>query len=89
MALIMSHLQGRELKSFSCMQVQDNLLFIIHIGMRRTLCVFSSYVNSMNHMYAYSRDRKIEFRMVSAQHFINEALGEDLVPELADEAEEE
>ncbi len=43
----------------------------------------------MNHTYAYSRDRKIEFRMVSAQHFINEALGEDLVPELADEAEEE
>ncbi len=27
--------------------------------------------------------------MVSAQHFINEALGEDLVPEQADEAEEE
>ncbi len=28
----------------------------------------------MNHMYAYSRDnRKIKFRMASAQHFINEA----------------
>ncbi len=30
----------------------------------------------MNHMYAYLRnDRKIKFRMVSVQHFINEAPG--------------
>ncbi len=30
----------------------------------------------MNQMYAYSRDnRKIKFRMVSVQHFINEAQG--------------
>ncbi len=36
--------------------------------------VFCSYIHSMNHTYAYSRDdRKIKFRMVSAQHFINEA----------------
>ncbi len=35
--------------------------------------VFCSYVHSMNQTYAYSRyDRKIKFRMVSAQHFINE-----------------
>ncbi len=39
-------------------------------------CVFCMYVHFMNHMYAYLRDdRKIKFRMVSAQHFINEALG--------------
>ncbi len=32
----------------------------------------------MNQTYAYSRyDRKIKFRMVSAQHFINEAPGID------------
>ncbi len=38
--------------------------------------VFCSYVHSMNQTYAYSRyDRKIKFRMVSAQHFINEAPG--------------
>ncbi len=31
----------------------------------------------MNHTYAYLRNyRKINFRMVSAQHFINEAPGE-------------
>ncbi len=35
---------------------------------------FCSYVHSMNRTYAYLRnDRKIKFRMVSAQHFINEA----------------
>ncbi len=33
----------------------------------------------MNQTYAYSRyDRKIKFRMVSPQHFINEAPGEPL-----------
>ncbi len=33
----------------------------------------------MNQTYAYSSyDRKIKFRMVSAQHFINEAPGEVL-----------
>ncbi len=38
--------------------------------------VFCSYVNSMNCTYAYLRnDRKIKFRMVSAQHFVNEAPG--------------
>ncbi len=38
--------------------------------------VFCSYVHSMNHTYAYLRDdHKIKFRMVSAQHFINEAPG--------------
>ncbi len=36
--------------------------------------VFGLDVNSMNHTYAYSRvDCKIKFRMVSVQHFINEA----------------
>ncbi len=40
--------------------------------------VFCSYVHSMNHTYAYLRnDCKIKFRMVSAQHFINEAPGAD------------
>ncbi len=72
MTLIRSRLQGRELKPFNC--VQDHLRFIIsHLKEMRTL-VFCSYVHSMNQMYAYSRyDRKIKFRMVSAQHFINEA----------------
>ncbi len=38
-----------------------------------------TYVHFMNHTYAYSRnDRKINFRMVSAQHFINETPGTDL-----------
>ncbi len=38
--------------------------------------VFCSYIHSMNRMYAYLRnDRKIKFRTVSAQHFINEAPG--------------
>ncbi len=38
-----------------------------------------SYVHSMNHMYAYLiDDRKIKFRMVSVQHFINEAPGDAL-----------
>ncbi len=38
--------------------------------------VFCSYVHSMNRTYAYLRnDRKIKFRMVSVQHFINEAPG--------------
>ncbi len=33
----------------------------------------------MNHTYAYLRnDHKIKFRMVSAQHFINEAPGTSL-----------
>ncbi len=37
---------------------------------------FCSYVHSMNHTNAYLRnDRKIKFRMVSAQHFINETPG--------------
>ncbi len=49
---------------------------ISYLKETRTLCVFSSYVHSMNHTYAYSRDdRKIKFRMLSAQHFINEAPG--------------
>ncbi len=35
---------------------------------------FCSYVHSMNRTYANLRnDRKIKFRMVSVQHFINEA----------------
>ncbi len=34
---------------------------------------FCSYVHSMNCTYAYLiNDRKIKFRMLSAQHFINE-----------------
>ncbi len=46
---------------------------ISHLNETRT-CVFFSYIHSINHMYLYSRDdRKIKFRMVSAQHFINEA----------------
>ncbi len=46
---------------------------ISHLKEKRTR-IFSTYVHSMNHTYAYSRDdRKIKFRMVSAQHFINEA----------------
>ncbi len=40
----------------------------------RFLCL--QYVHSMNHLYAYLRvDRKINFTMVSVQHFINEAHG--------------
>ncbi len=38
--------------------------------------VFCTYVHFMNHTYAYLRDdHKINFRMVSVQHFINEAPG--------------
>ncbi len=51
-----------------------------HIWKRETedmhTCVFCLYIQSMNHTYAYLRDdRKIKFRMVSAQYFINEAPG--------------
>ncbi len=60
MTLIRSRLQGRELKPFSCIsndQVQDHLRFIDFTSERD----------------AYLRDdRKIKFRMVSAQHFVNE-----------------
>ncbi len=39
------------------------------------MCVFCAYVHSMNHTHAYLRDdRKIKFRMVSVQYFINEVL---------------
>ncbi len=71
MTLIRSRLQGRELKPFSCAQVQDHLRFIDFTS-ERDFCL---YVHSMNRTYAYLRnDRKIKFRIVSAQHFINEAL---------------
>ncbi len=37
-------------------------------------CVFCVYVHFMNHTYAYLRnDFKINFRMVSVQHFIKDA----------------
>ncbi len=37
---------------------------------------FCLYVHSMNQTYVYSRyDSKIKFRMVSLQHFVNEAAG--------------
>ncbi len=40
------------------------------------MCVFYTHVHFMNHPYAYLRDdRKINFKMVSVQHFINEAQG--------------
>ncbi len=69
MRLIRSRLQGRELKPFSCVQVQDHLQFIDFKSVR------DAYVRFMNHTYTYLRDdRKIGFRMVFAQHFINEAL---------------
>ncbi len=70
--LIMSNLQGRVLKPFSCAQVQDNLQFIdFDRGVR---VFFYAYFHSMNHMCTYLRDyHKIKFRMGSAQHFINEA----------------
>ncbi len=75
MTLIRGRLQGREMKPFSCTQVQDHLRFIDFTSEREVyvhfLCV---YIHSMNHTYAYLRDdHKITFRMVSAQHFINEA----------------
>ncbi len=73
MTLIRHRLQSRDLKLFSCAQIQDNLWFIDFTSERR-MCVFCTYVHSMNHTYTYLRnDRKIYFRMVSAQHFINEA----------------
>ncbi len=74
MTLIRSRLQGRELKPFSCTHVQDHLRFIDFTFERaRDFCL---YVHSMNRTYAYLRnDRKIKFRIVSAQHFINEAPG--------------
>ncbi len=78
MILIRSRLQGRELKPFNCAQVQDHLRFIVFTSERDAYARFCSYVHSMNQTYAYSRyDRKIKFRMVSAQHFINEAPGID------------
>ncbi len=68
MTLIRSRLQGRELKPFICVQVHVQHMKEMHT------CVFCMCLHSMNHTYAYSRDdRKIKFRMVSAQHFINEA----------------
>ncbi len=75
MILIRSRLQGRELKPVNCAQVQDHLRFIDLSSERyayaRFLFVRKFY---MNRTYAYLRnDRKIKFRMVSAQHFINEA----------------
>ncbi len=64
---------SRELKTFSCVQAQDHLR-ITDFTSERDAYVHFLYVHSMNHTYAYSRDdRKIKFRMVSAQHFINEA----------------
>ncbi len=40
------------------------------------MCAFCSYIHSMNHTYTYLRnDRKIKFRMVSAQNVINEDPG--------------
>ncbi len=75
MILIRSRLQGRELKPVNCVQVQDHLRFIDFTSERETRD-FCSYVHSMNRTYAYLRnDRKIKFRMDSAQHFINEAPG--------------
>ncbi len=66
--LIMSCLQGSELKPFSC---ANHLRFIDFTSER---CVRAFSVHSMNHKHAYLRDeRKIIFRMVSMQHFINEA----------------
>ncbi len=61
------------LQAFSCVQAQDHLR-ITDFTSERDAYVHFLYVHSMNHTYAYSRDdRKIKFRMVSAQHFINEA----------------
>ncbi len=66
--VIMSHLQGRELKPFNCMQSQDHLWFIDF-----TSEIHAIYVRAFR-MLAYVRnDRKIKFRMVSVQHFIKEA----------------
>ncbi len=74
MILIRSRLQGRELKPVNSAQVQDHLRFI-DLKETRT-SDFCSYVHSMKRTYAYlGNDRKIKFRMVSAQHFIKEAQG--------------
>ncbi len=82
MILITSRLQGRELKPVNCMQVQDHWRFIDFTSERdvyaRFLFVRSFYESNIIHhsIYAYLRnDRKIKFRMASAQHFINEAPG--------------
>ncbi len=65
MTLIRSRLQGRELKPFICAR---------SFAIRRFFHL--RFMNSMNHTSAYSRDdRKITFRMVSAQHVINETPG--------------
>ncbi len=67
MTLIRRHLQGREILSF--------VNQISHLKERCT-CVFCAYVHCINHTNAYLRDeRKLKFRIVSAQHFINEAPG--------------
>ncbi len=74
MTLIRSRLQSRELKPCSCVQAQDHLRFIDFISEREMYVRFCAYVHFMNQTYAYLRDdRKIKFRMVSSQHFINEA----------------
>ncbi len=74
MILIRSRLQGRELKPFICTQVQDHLQFI-DFKSNRDASVRYLYVRSFFYTYTYSRnDHKINFRMVSVQHFINEAL---------------
>ncbi len=66
---------SRELKPFICEQVQDRLRFIDFTSERDVYANhLRTYSHFMNHSYAYLRDdRKINFKMVSAQHFINEA----------------
>ncbi len=70
MTLIRSRLQARELKPFSCVQVQDNLRFIDFTS-ERDVYVHFLYVHSFYESHV--RTFKIKFKMVSAQHFKNQA----------------
>ncbi len=65
MTLIRSRLQARELKPFSCAQVQDNLRFIDFTSERDVYMRFL-YVHSFYE--SHIRTFKIKFKMVSAQH---------------------
>ncbi len=74
MTLIRSRLQAESCNhSIACKFKIICDSYISHLKETRS-CDFCSYVHSMNRTYAYLRnDRKIKFRMVSVQHFINEA----------------
>ncbi len=50
------------------------ILYVIITHLKETMWIFCTCVHLINHPYTYfGDDRKIHFKMVSAQHFINES----------------